>query len=229
MWENGPSSPAQVTEDTSMVGAQLGLKFPLFGGETRAALHYYDVMGAQGFNPFVLGSANGNTTVTGTVNGAATQVLLYDYNVLMASAAMGLSVGSLPVSLWADYAQNLAADIDEDTAYALGVVLGKAENPGTWEAGLLYESVGRDALFGQWIESDFGDGTSDSDGWVLKAGYAPTRNVSLNGTLYLNTRHICGPVTSPTDPTPTNRQCLPGGKEYDLDYERLQLDVNYKF
>jgi len=212
-----------------MVGAQLGLKFPLLGGEMRAALHYYDVMGAQGFNPFVLGSANGNTTVTGTVNGASTQVLLYDYNVLMASADMGLSVGDLPLGLWADYAQNMAAGVEDDTAYAVGIVLGKAVNPRTWEAGLFYESIGRDALFAQWIESDFGDGTSDADGWVFKAGYAPTRNITLNGTYYLNTRHICGPVASPTDPTPTNRQCLPGGKEYDLDYDRLQLDVNYRF
>jgi hypothetical protein len=229
MWENGPTNPAQFTEDTSMVGAQLGLKFAMLGGETRLAVHYYDLMGADGFNPFALGSANGNTTITGLVNGTAVQVLAYDYNVLMGSAEVGMSLGSLPFSLWADVAENGASAVDDGSAYAVGAVLGKASNPRSWEIGLSYQKIGKDALFAQWIDSDFADGVADADGYVLKIGYAPTRNLTLNGTYFLNTRNICGPITSPTDPTPTNRQCLPGGAEYELDYDRLQLDVNYKF
>jgi hypothetical protein len=230
MWENGPTNPAQVTEDTFMVGLQAGLKFSVFGGETRAALHYYDVTGAQHFNPFALGSANGNTTVAHVVNGTSTQVLLYDYNVLMASGEMGLNVGALPLSLWADYAQNMASNVEDgDTAYAVGFMLGKASNAKTWEAGLSYQSIGKDALFAQWIDSDFGDGVADADGWVLKGGYAPAKNVTINGTYFVNSRNVCGPVTSATDPTPTNRQCLAGGKEYDLNYDRLEIDFNYKF
>jgi regulator of replication initiation timing len=231
MWENGPSNPAQVTEDTFMFGAQGGVKFAALGGETRLALHYYDVTGAQGFNPFALGSANGNTTWGQTVNGTAnTQVLLYDYDVLMASGEMGLTVAKLPLSLWADYSQNMASNVDDgETAYAIGAVLGKASNAKTWEAGLSYQSIGKDALFAQWIDSDFSDGVSDGEGWVLKAGYAPVKNFTVNGTYFLNTRTLCGPVTSATDPTPTNRQCLSGGREYELDYNRLQIDFNYKF
>jgi hypothetical protein len=229
LWENGPSNPAQFTEDTAMIGAQLGLKFSLFGGETRAAVHYYDVMGADRFNPFAIGSPNGNTTVTGLVNGTAVQVLAYDYNVFMGSAEIGATLGKLPFSLWADYADNGASDVDVNTAYAVGLILGKAGNPRTWEAGLSYQEIGKDALFAQWIDSDFADGVADADGYVLRLAYAPTRNVVLNGTYFMNTRHVCGPVTSTTDPTPTNRQCLPGGADYDLDYDRIQLDFNYKF
>jgi hypothetical protein len=230
LWENGPTNPAQFTEDTAMLGAQLGLKFLMLGGETRAALHYYDVMGADRFNPFAIGSANGNTTITGLVNGTAVQVLAYDYNVLMGSAEVGMALGSLPFTLWADYAQNMAQGVEQDdTAYAVGLILGKASNPRTWEAGLSYQKIERDALFAQWIDSDFADGVSDADGYVLRLVYAPTRNVTLNGTYFMNQRNICGPVTSPTDPTPTNRQCLPGGAEYELNYDRLQLDVIYKF
>jgi cell division protein FtsB len=234
LWENGPTDPVQITEDSFMVGLQAGLKFPLLGGETRAMLHYYDVMGAQGFNPFATGSANGNTTVS-TSNppgstAAPVQVLLYDYDVLMAGAEMGLTAGNLPLSLWFDYAQNMASGVDDDeTAYAIGAILGKASNAKTWEVGLSYQEIGKDALFAQYIDSDFGDGVADADGWVLKAGYAPVRNFTINGTYLLNTRNICGPVTSATNPVPTNRRCLAGGSEYELDYNRLQIDFNYKF
>ena len=40
----------------------------------------------------------------------------------------------------------------------------------------------KDALFGQWLDSDFGNGSTDADGWVLKAGYAPVRNFTMNAT-----------------------------------------------
>jgi len=190
------------------------------------------VTGAQGFNPFAVGSANGNTTVSSTLptTTASTQVLLYDYDVVMASGEMGLVLFDLPMSLWADYAQNVASGVEDgETAYAVGAVLGKASNAKTWEVGLSYQELGKDALFAQFIDSDFGDGVADADGWVLKAGYAPVKNFTVNGTYYLNSRNLCGPVTSATDPRPTNRQCLAGGAEYDLDYDRLQIDVNYKF
>jgi TolA-binding protein len=232
LWENGPTDPAAVTEDSFMIGLQAGLKFPLLGGETRTALHYYDVMGAQDFNPFATGSANGNTTVSRTLptTTSATQVLLYDYDVLMAAGEMGLTVANMPASLWFDYAQNIASGVEDDeTAYAVGAILGKASNAKTWEVGLSYQDIGRDALFAQFIDSDFGDGVSDADGWVLKAGYAPVKNFTINGTYLLNTRNVCGPVTSATDPRPTNRRCLAGGSEYELDYNRLQIDFNYKF
>ena len=118
-------------------------------------------------------------------------MLLYDYDMLMGGAEMGLTVGNLPLSLWADYAQNMASDVeDDDTAYGVGVILGKASNPRTWEVGLLYQSIDKDALFGQFVDSDFGDGNTDADGWVLKAGYAPVRNFTVNGTYFLNTLNI---------------------------------------
>jgi len=67
----------------------------------------------------------------------------------------------------------MASDVEYDTAYGVGATLGKAGNPRTWEAGLFYHRSSRDcALFAQFIDSDFGDGTTDSEGWVIKAGYA---------------------------------------------------------
>ena len=221
--ENFNSNPANYNEDTFQVGLQAGMKFPLFGGETKVAAHYYDLIGGEGGVPFYNNNANGNTTVAGTINGTATQVLAYDYNVLMLSGEMGMPLFDLPFALWADYAVNTASKVDANKAWAIGAMLGKASNAKTWEAGLLYQSIDKDALFAQMIDSDFGGGIADADGWALKAGYAPVKNITLNATYLLNTRTVCGTGV------PNNRQCGPGIPSYDLDYNRWQLDVNYKF
>ncbi len=81
--------------------------------------------------------------------------------------------------------------------------------PKTWEAGLFYQEIDKDALFGQLVDSDFGDGKTDTEGWVFKAGYAPVKNFTMNATYFMNT---------------LNKDV---GTE--LDYDRLQLDLNYKF
>ena len=221
--ENFNANPANYNEDTFQLGLQAGVKFPLFGGETKFAAHYYDLIGGEGGVPFYNNNANGNTTVAGTINGTATQVLAYDYNVLMMSGEMGMTLFDLPFALWADYAVNTASDVDSNKAWAIGAMLGKASNAKTWETGLFYQSIDKDALFAQMIDSDFGGGISDADGWVLKAGYAPVKNITLNATYFLNTRTVCGTGV------PNNRECGSGIPSYDLDYNRWQLDVNYKF
>jgi hypothetical protein len=147
--ENFDSNPDNQNADTIMLGAQLGAKFALFGGETRVAAHYYDLGGGEGSNPFYNNNSNGNSTVTETLPttpATTRQVLLYDYNVLMLSGEMGLTLGNLPLSFWADYAQNMASDVQEETAYGVGVTLGKASNAKTWEAGVFYQSIDKDAL-----------------------------------------------------------------------------------
>jgi hypothetical protein len=103
-------------------------------------------------------------------------------------------------------------------------MLGKASSARTWEAGLLYQSLDKDALFAQMIDSDFAGGISDAEGWGFRVGYAPVRNINLMATYFLNTRTVCG-----TGNSPNNRECAPGIPSYDLDYNRWQLDVNYKF
>lgn len=218
------SNPDGKNADTYMLGGQLGLKFPLLGGETRLAASYYDLSGGKGSNPFYALNANGNTTVAESTATDALQVLKYDYNVAMLGGEVGLTVAGLPLSIWGDYAINTASGVEDDTAYGVGVTLGKASSARTWEAGVFYESVGKDALFAQLIDSDFGDGVADADGWVLKGGYAPVKNIVLNATYFINTRHVCGNGNSPN-----NRECGTGIADYDLNYNRLQLDVNYKF
>jgi hypothetical protein len=220
--ENYNSNPAGNNEDANIFGAQAGVKFPLFGGETRVAAQYYDCGACQYNNPFWNAPANnsyGNTTITQGSGASAIQVLKYDYNVLELSAEMGMTLFELPFSLWADYAQNMADDVEYDQAWAVGAYLGKASNRRTWEAGVLYQSLDKDALFAQLIDSDYAGGVTDSEGWAMRFGYAPVKNITLNATYFINTLNKdVAPVSGPTYEV---------GK--DLDYDRLQLDVNYKF
>jgi len=201
------SNPEGENNDSNLFGAQVGMKFPLLGGETVLAAHYFDCGACQDNSPLYANNGNGNTTYT--IPGSTINLLRYDYEILQLSVQMGTTLFDQPFTFWADYAQNMASDVEYDTAYGVGVVLGKASNAKTWEAGIAYQSIDKDALFAQIIDSDFGDGRTDSEGWFLKGGYAPVKNVTLNATYFINT--------------------LNKDVGVELDYNRLQLDVNYKF
>ena len=201
------SDPDGANADSRIVGLQAGLKFPLLGGETILAANYYECGLCQGESPLYANNPNGNTTFR--VGTSTTNLLTYGYEVVEVGAQVGTNVGTLPLTLWANYAQNLADDVEYDTAYGAGFALGKASNARTWEAGAFYQSIDKDAVYAQWLDSDFGNGNTDADGWVLKAGFAPVRNFTVNATYFFNT--------------------LNKDVDTELDYDRLQLDVNYKF
>lgn len=201
------ADPAADNTDARIYGLQAGLKFPAFGGDHVLAANYYECASCQGHSPLYANNANGNTTYR--VGTSTTNLLTYGYDVLEVGAQSAFTIANRPLTLWANYAQNLADDVQYDTAVAYGATYGRASNAKTWEFGAAYQSIDKDALFAQWIDSDFADGRTDADGWVFKAGYAPVRNVTFNATYFLNTM---------------NKDV---GTE--LDYDRLQLDVNYKF
>jgi hypothetical protein len=172
-----------------------------------AFTHYYDCSVCQNRSPLFANNANGNTTFQ--VAASPTNFLAFDYEIAELGAEFNSQIGSLPLQVWGNYAQNMASGVEHDTAYGVGVRLGRASNPRTWEVGAMYQSIDKDALFGQFVDSDFGDGRTDSEGWVLRGGYAPVRNIAVNLQYFINT---------------LNKDV---GSE--LDYERLQLDMNWKF
>ena len=59
------------------------------------------------------------------------------------------------------------------------------------------------------LDSDFADGRTQGKGYVLQGSWAPVKNMMMKATYFLNDR------------------------DYDtaaeVDYKRLQLDLNYKF
>ena len=99
----------------------------------------------------------------------------------------------------------------------MGVSLGRASNPKTWAAALWYQDLDANSLFGQFIDSDFGDGRTDTKGIVIRGAYAPVRNFNIQATYFMNTLN--------KDETRDATFAVNDS----LDYDRLQIDLNYKF
>jgi len=197
------------TADTMLFGGQVGARIPVGAATLTVAGNYYDLAAGQGRSPFFNASSNGNTTVlVGT-----TPILVNDYRIVGLSGQFDTTLGSWPLQVWADFAQNQEAD-DLDTAWAAGVLFGKASNPKSWEFGFAYETLEKDALFGQLVDSDFGSGVTDTKGWVLRGAYAPVRNWTLNATYFINERNV---------------DVANSAGQTGVDYNRLQLDFNVKF
>jgi hypothetical protein len=225
MWlqERGPTvvrqgEAAVDVSDPAMGHVQAGIRYPFTATSSlTGAISYYDHFATQGRRPFFAGNPNGNTTVNVAFPaGSTTQlaVAAYDYNILQAFLQYDQIVfDTLPLMLYVDYAQNDDAP-RSDTAYSVGFTLGRASNPRTWEVGAMYQDIGKDALFGQWVDSDFGNGNTDTKGWVLRAGYAVKTNWTLNATYFINelNNDVCSAAV------PCNRG-----------YDRLQLDTNFRF
>jgi Putative porin len=202
--------------DSFIWGGQMGARLPIGNSNLMLAASYSDLVKGEGFRPFynctsltvsagTIGCANGNSVV---LAGAGNPVLANDFKVAELAAEWNTTFGALPFQLWANAAENTAAD-DLNRAWGVGVLLGKASNYRTWEAGVGYQSIEKDALFGQMVDSDFNDGRTDGKGWILRAGYAPVRNLTMNATYFINERNM--DIGTPSD------------------YNRLQLDMNLKF
>jgi len=232
--------------DAIMFGGQLGYRIPFSDSvKLTLAATYMDFDGVQGYAPFFGGSSFGNTTVVGTASGcsrtlaAGTACLASDFNVIEGSADLTASLGGKPLRFFIDYAQNQEAEVNVtageklDSAFAAGVQYGAASAAkGTWEAGLLYQQVEKDALFGQILDSDFGDGNTDTKGFVFKGAYTIARNWTLNATLFLNELANDVPqngivVFNTATPAPLDTTTING--VFDRDYKRLQVDLNFRF
>ena len=104
-----------------------------------------------------------------------------------------------------EYAQNQDPD-DLNTAWFAGFRFGTASNARTWELGATYGIIEKDAVFAQFIDSDFAGGVSDSEGWVLRAGYVPVKNWTLNASYFMNKLNRDRP-TRPRRRTSTTTAC----------------------
>ena len=211
------------TSDTMLYGGQFGARVPVGSSTLTLAAHYYDLQSGQGRSPFYVApgatlsasNANGNTTCTPALCrvSVAVPTLAYDYEVIDLMAQLNMNFGALPFQVWGNVLQNQDPE-DLETAWAAGFLLGQAQNYRTWEFGVNYHNVEKDAVFGQLFDSDFGGGVTDTKGWVIRGGFAPVRNWVLNATYFLNERNV--DVANST-----------GARG--VDYDRLQVDFNVRF
>ena len=92
--------------------------------------------------------------------------------------------------------------------------------PGSWEFGYLYQSIEKDALFGQWVDSDFASGATDGRGSAVRGVWQVGRSWRLNATYMFNETNVDVPaaIVLPLGVSGTARR-----------YDRLQVDLNWAF
>jgi regulator of replication initiation timing len=210
-------SERATASDASLLGGQFGLTGQIGGMKLTGALGYFDVGAVEGkvtttsgtctANNAFFGGANGNTTV---VNAAGCTVLANDYNVIEALAQAEFTLANQPLQIYAQYIDNQEVK-DLNTGYFVGFNWGKASNPMSWEFGYAYGVSEKDAMFGQFVDSDNIGGLTDGNGSIFKVGFAPAKNWVLNGTYFMNNRFIDAPGA------------------IEQSYDRYQIDMNFKF
>jgi uncharacterized coiled-coil protein SlyX len=225
--------------DSNLLGAQVGWR-GVFGdgGRFAVAAGYFDHGGVEGYNPFLDANATnafGNTTTANAAicRRAVAVCLANDYDVIDVMGELQFNLAGRPLTLFAQYARNSAADFAApsnnpvlnapaglDTAYAAGFNYGRASEPGTWEIGFLYQRIEKDAMFAQWIDSDFAAGNTDGGGSAVRFAYAFARNWRVNVT-YMMTDTNNDVAAAVVVPTP---QAV-----FDRDYRRIQVDLNMDF
>ena len=206
--------------DSSAMGLQAGGRFPLGTVSTlTAAAAYWKYNHVEHFVPAPIfgNNANGNTTAGATATNNLR--LASGFSIWQLGLQFDTKLGSLPLMVFADWLRNDDALRNTilgeklDTAWSVGMMLGKASAPRSWELGVMYQDNDKDSQFAQFIDSDFGDGSTDAKGLVFRAGYAVAKNWTLNATYFDNT--LRKDVNSAASP--------------ELDYQRLQVDLSVKF
>ncbi|MFC1694616.1 putative porin [Pseudomonadota bacterium] len=144
----------------------------------------------------------GNSYVINPITGLPE--FAYDYRNWEAFAEWKIS----DFTLFANYTVNTEVD-DNDTGYLFGAKYGSAKDRGTWDITYFYEKIEADSTVGLLADSDFGGGGTDAKGHVFSGTYAFHKNWNFKATYFLNKIDIASAD--------------------DKDFDRLQLDLNFKF
>ncbi|NND43895.1 MAG: hypothetical protein HKN58_01130 [Xanthomonadales bacterium] len=133
---------------------------------------------------------------------------LHDYDELELFLDLDFTLNDQPASLFLDYVQNQDASA-HDTGYALGFGYGSTKAPGGWEFGYTWQDLEADAVFGLLSDSDFGGGDTGVRGHIFQLGYGIAKNWNAKLTYLVNERAV--------------------GTSSERDYDRLQLDLGFKY
>ena len=177
---------------------------------------YYETTNTKGFSPLfeAICEWRYGDVVGGCAQGAqGNQVdadgnYLYGFSEIELFAELRLDLDGEPLTVFADYVTNTAADAYED-GFAFGGTYRRLSNPGDWTMGYAYQDLGGNAVVGAFTDSDFGGGTSDASGHTLSGSYM------VNGGWYFALRYVIG-----------KRGEAAGQLR---DYNRLMTDINFRY
>jgi hypothetical protein len=203
-----PTVERAADDDTSLLGAQVGAT--LKNEEAKqaftvgASFYTYDNiegMGVLGNDP-TTGRGNSVEKVTDEEGTVTSATYLGEYNLYEGFIEANVDVG-IPLRGYGNYVMNNDA-FDEDTGYLVGLTLGKAKDPNTFEFDYNYRELENDAVVGAFSDSDSFGGGTDGEGHRFSLGYQITKGLKGNVTYFMNEKAVSK-----------------GG----LDYDRLQIDL----
>lgn len=167
--------------DAGLSAIQGQAKISSANGETHLAVGagYFDYSNLKGQPTVYDPEISFGNSVTGS------DVYMYDYNLLELFAEVGLMVGSTPLLAFTDYVTNSAPTAD-NTAWLVGVKVGKTRNTGSWQAKYNYRRVEKDAVLGAATDSDFNNGYTDAQGHLFAITFQVARKIKLAATGIVN-------------------------------------------
>ena len=211
--------------DANLFAYQLGLNPVIYTSlferpiDILQAFSYYGYPGYARKSNFIIGGtslARGNANID---NNPA-ELDAGQFNVFESYSEVAIYPQGLPVRFHMDLAGNPSADPQdpsitggsENFAAGFGVKLGSVVKKGDWELGYQYKRIPANAVVGAFTDSDFGDGHADKAGSVIKAAYAITDAITLNGTMFFV--HNLNAGTAGV---------------IDQNQDRFQVDLSWKF
>jgi hypothetical protein len=187
-------------DDTFVYHGQAGIEWELGGTSFTTGAGYVAVTNTVGNTPFFFDLPAGNTV-------DAMNRYVFEYENAEVFAELDAALYGRPLRLFAHYTENLEVSRN-DSAVAVGLLLGKAEAAGSWELGWTFKDLEADAVVGSFTESDFGGGGTGTDGHVLRGDYVLRERLQLGATVFLNEDSFRDDLEN---------------------YRRVQLDLEFEF
>ena len=198
-------------DDTTLMGAQIGgtLKNDEAKQSYTLGASYYTYDNIEGMsalgNDGTTGRGNSVDKVTDEDGKVTSATYLGEYNIVEAFADANIDVG-IPLKFYGNYVMNNDA-VDEDTGYLVGLTLGKAKDPGSFDLDYNFRHLENDAVVGAFTDSDSFGGGTDGEGHRISFGYQITKGLKGAITYFLNEKAISKDA---------------------IDYDRLQIDLSAK-
>ena len=175
--------------ESRIYAAQAGAAFDVSeSSAVTIGLGWIDFTDIAGHSPLYRSNARGNSL-------DASGDYQNDYDIVELFAEYETRIRAWPVTAFVEWAQNTRVASD-DTAYSVGVNVGKADEPGRAEWSWEWRDTEADALIGILTDSDLADGNTASRGHVLKGSYRLMDHMSIGATLLFSEYERNG---SPTD------------------------------
>jgi len=189
-------------DDAYLLGGQAtgSYHLPEKSGHLKGGVSFFNYVNTRGFATFY----DEEDSYGNTVDDSGWYA--FDYELLEIGAEVYYRINWIPVTAMFDYVTNTAAD-SLNTGWLAGITVGKTGKPGSWDFRYIYRELKRDAVLGLFADSDFRGGGTDAKGHEVGASLQVMEKTTFAVTYFHNEI----------------------GFEDSLDFQRLQVDLKFKF